>query len=593
MKKVAFKILSVLLITVIMFSTLSAGISATNSVTKENLIISSDDVNNPLVIPENRYDNQKIKNLTFIGKGDIIIESYAFSNCTNLESISFESTGDIIFKGRGCFEYAGIKELYLPSNIKFKTHYVDNIEGYVDSDYLFDYCTSLEKVTIACDITDTFTMFRGCSSLKTVEFVVDASEMTVIPNSAFEDCSLENIVLPPKIQTIDGWAFFGNAFTNISIPASVQRIYHYAFANCDNMKSMYIPESVTRIEYPAIGFDWLNNGLVSPYDGFTIYGHTGSAAETYAVDNGFAFIPVDNIDSSITSTQASTGTVGLPSPVTLSVAGFPDYITTKSSLGSTQTIAREDAEIVTSESGEEWTFDVVPESETTELTVTATYCGGSLTATSEIAITAQKADTTTVKSVETTVPAVVGNTATVSVTVAESAEAIRFVNADSETITFGRETELVIDNGDSTETWTVSVPVTKETEEYTVYAKYAQTGWSTDGTEFTLKARVLNYSTEIESIEFEESLDGVIYQGVNKMTIVTADGMTKVQLMKDGNTWTYNEQNATYEDKDGQRIWTINMNFSQLGDHTYDIRVRSTKTSFQLADTLDLTVYAR
>ncbi len=540
MKRAVLKTLSMVLVFTIVFSILSVGTVAIELPTVDLTITSADSIG------YNEFTgNQFIGSITFNANDpekDLVIPQKAFANCSKLKSVRFIGEGNIIING-------------------------------IDAFYN---CKLLENVSI--ENTGKL-IFRGCSSF----CATGIKELHLPSNVVFELCNCGDYC--------DSDDFASEAFyiceSLEKVKIECDTITDRMFDRCPNLKSIYIPSTVTEIGSRALGYN------LSRIEGFTIYGHTGSAAETYAVDNGFAFIPVDNIDSSISSTQASTGTVGSPSPVTLSVAGFPDYITTKSSLGSTQTIAREDAEIVTSESGEEWTFDVVPESETTELTVTATYCGGSLTATSEIAITAQKADTTTVKSVETTVPAVVGNTATVSVTVAESAEAIRFVNADSETITFGRETETVTDNGDSTKTSTVTVPVTKETEQYTVYAKYAQTGWSTDGTEFTLKARVLNYSTEIESIEFEESLDGVIYQGVNKMTIVTADGMTKVQLMKDGNTWTYNEQNATYEDKDGRRIWTINMNFSQLGDHTYDIRVRSTKTSFQLADTLDLTVYAR
>lgn len=44
---------------------------------------------------------------------------------------------------------------------------------------------------------------------------------------------------------------------------------------------------------------------------------------------------------------------------------------------------------------------------------------------------------------------------------------------------------------------------------------------------------------------------------------------------------------------DGKKHWTIKMNFWALGDQTYDIRVRTPKTTFEVTDTLNVTVYSR
>ena len=203
---------------------------------------------------------------------------------------------------------------------------------------------------------------------------------------------------------------------------------------------------------------------------------------------------------------------------------------------------------------------------------------------------AEEDNTPPVISVETASPAVMGEYAKVNVTVKNSPEAIRF--ADDNVTTITRENAVITENDDNTETWEVNLLVTGNEQQLTVFAK-DETGWLTQGTDFTLKAKVIDYSTEISDFAFEESLDGVIYNGMNKITLTTANGISKVQFMKNGNTWTYTEDTAEVIEVDGKKYWTIKMNFWTLGDQTYDIRVRTPKTTFEVTDTLNVTVYSR
>ena len=53
------------------------------------------------------------------------------------------------------------------------------------------------------------------------------------------------------------------------------------------------------------------------------------------------------------------------------------------------------------------------------------------------------------------------------------------------------------------------------------------------------------------------------------------------------------EDTAEVIEVDGKKHWTIKMNFWALGDQTYDIRVRTPKTTFEVTDTLNVTVYSR
>ena len=55
-----------------------------------------------------------------------------------------------------------------------------------------------------------------------------------------------------------------------------------------NMKSIYIPPTVTEIGDYAIGYTKTNS---KPEADFIIYGAPGSAAESYALDNEITFVP--------------------------------------------------------------------------------------------------------------------------------------------------------------------------------------------------------------------------------------------------------------------------------------------------------------
>lgn len=71
----------------------------------------------------------------------------------------------------------------------------------------------------------------------------------------------------------------------VVIPPSVTEIEDYAFFDCNEMSSILIPGSVTKIGKKAFGY-----GIDGKIPGFAIYGEAGSAAERYAADNGFCFL---------------------------------------------------------------------------------------------------------------------------------------------------------------------------------------------------------------------------------------------------------------------------------------------------------------
>ena len=185
-----------------------------------------------------------------------------------------------------------------------------------------------------------------------------------------------------------------------------------------------------------------------------------------------------------------------------------------------------------------------------------------------------------------------GETATVRVTVNSSPEKLRFVNRynDSYTVTIDRNNirvKSIEKYSDNTEVWYVNLNVNADSITYDVYAKYSGRGWYMIQypCSFILEAQERIPDKDVYSFSIDECYDDVMYAGVHKVTVETGVDATKVQFYKDGNTWTYSADNASYVIEDDKKIWSINMNFSELGeDMEYYIRTRSQKSAFEFTD---------
>jgi hypothetical protein len=104
------------------------------------------------------------------------------------------------------------------------------------------------------------------------------ADVMVSPRSA----AATVLQLPARLTEIDDEAFAGIAAEKIIVPAGVTRIGNRAFADCQNLKEMELPEGITFEGKPLE-----NSGPVF------VYGAPGSWLETYAkqVENLY-FIPV-------------------------------------------------------------------------------------------------------------------------------------------------------------------------------------------------------------------------------------------------------------------------------------------------------------
>ena len=133
-------------------------------------------------------------------------------------------------------------------------------------------------------------LIQGCKN------TVIPDSVTSVGDEAFKDCtSLTSIIIPNSVTSIDERAFINcTSLASIILPDSVTSIGDGAFRDCTSLISITIPDSVTDIGWHAFGYYWDDKDYEDKIiDGFTIYGYIGSAAETYAKENGIKFVALD------------------------------------------------------------------------------------------------------------------------------------------------------------------------------------------------------------------------------------------------------------------------------------------------------------
>lgn len=125
----------------------------------------------------------------------------------------------------------------------------------------FANCTGLKNISIAESIESiSQSAFQGCSNLERVEF--SCKNLSVIPSYAFANCQ---------------------SLKRVNLPDGLTKIEAYAFSNCGQLSTVFIPDSVTYIDPKA--FD---NSL-----DIIIVASKNSYAEDFAIEHSLPFISID------------------------------------------------------------------------------------------------------------------------------------------------------------------------------------------------------------------------------------------------------------------------------------------------------------
>jgi len=184
------------------------------------------------------------------------IESYAFSNCTNLTSVTIlSSLSDIK-------PYA----FYYCKSLKFLTISTDataTSDNTTIGESAFSGCIDLINITLGSNVVIGTSAFRDCTSLKNVNILPG---VTTIGDSAFYNCNkLKTIDLPSTIMSIGSSAFYYcSSLISIVIPPQITRIPSYFCSYCHKLKSVVIPSSVTSIGSYAFAYCHILNSITLP-----------------------------------------------------------------------------------------------------------------------------------------------------------------------------------------------------------------------------------------------------------------------------------------------------------------------------------------
>ena len=184
------------------------------------------------------YGFKSLKNIE-IPDGITSIENYAFCQCWSITCLSVPESVTSI--GTGAFRFCGdLKEIKLPSNLT------------VLSDSLFGADANLEYITFGdAEKTDT---------------VIIPETVQKMGNYVFMNCEkIKNIKLPSNLKSIGKTCFQGCiSLTGLFIPQSVESIGGGIFADCDALQSVEIEDENNKFIFKdGILYDVKNGILVS------------------------------------------------------------------------------------------------------------------------------------------------------------------------------------------------------------------------------------------------------------------------------------------------------------------------------------------
>ena len=191
---------------------------------------------------------------------DVKIDSTAFKGCLSLVSIEIDHGQWDAIERDDVFFYANPSKFIVDG----KLNVPDGVEAIPNS--AFKDCLELTEVIIPESVhTIEDEAFSGCANLKKI---IVPESVSSVANNAFEGCnSVVDIIasdvvkwkinpcafivngkldVPEGVRRISRRQFKGNTeLTDVVIPTSVYSIESHAFADCKNLKSIYIPNNDT------------------------------------------------------------------------------------------------------------------------------------------------------------------------------------------------------------------------------------------------------------------------------------------------------------------------------------------------------------
>ena len=248
-----------------------------------------------------------------VGRSAGSISGSAFSGCRSLEEINvapdnryYKSVNGVLYDKRvtKIVHWPEAKtEIAVPDSVKTIGEYAfagiasltdfsipDSVTG-IDA-YAFDGCTSLKTLTVHSGVTRIGEgAFDRCSALEGVYIDSIAAWCGISFKVRLQSAALESYYTSANPLVYSHKLFLnGVLVTDLVIPDGVTAIKHAAFYSCSAIKTVTILDSVTDIPKYSLGYLYYEPDNPRKIEGFTVYGYTDTAAQTYAKNNGFEFV---------------------------------------------------------------------------------------------------------------------------------------------------------------------------------------------------------------------------------------------------------------------------------------------------------------
>ncbi len=257
------------------------------------------------------------------------IGSSAFENCTSLSNFNFSSGLEDNGLGSKAFAGSGIRSANFDEGARLRTIpygcfmnctklTTTSLGGNIDSidSSAFEGCSALSNATLGDNITNigdsafkdcsALGSFRfpanitssglgtgileGCSSLKNVDFSIPALgkvRYQKLPDDIFKNCSsLQQLSLPEGMTAVGTGSLSGcTSLQKMEFPEGFKNVPASLFDKCDNLKDVYFYDEDT--QFPNLD--------PFPADcNVTIYGYSDSTAHTFASNNGYTFVSLND-----------------------------------------------------------------------------------------------------------------------------------------------------------------------------------------------------------------------------------------------------------------------------------------------------------
>ena len=244
--------------------------------------------------------------------------NWAFRNCTALEAVTVLNTdtvfGENVFQGASgnltLYGYTGsTAENYATANsipfVPLGGQCGDNVYSAKDANGvvtiigtgpMWDYHWASNPSPFESDQTVTAAVigsgvttvgawfFDECHNLASAELPLS---LTSLGDGAFYGCkSLTSVELPAGLSSLGNTAFSGcTSLTSVDLPADLTSLGNWAFRNCTAL------EAVTVLNTDTV---FGENVFQGASGNLTLYGYTGSTAESYAANNHYDFVALDH-----------------------------------------------------------------------------------------------------------------------------------------------------------------------------------------------------------------------------------------------------------------------------------------------------------